>query len=244
MNDRFSEESPSFRDPMASRMEAAQKRREELKDRFPQVEESYEGFYHYIDELDSDGSAYLLGPDGIVGSELQFNRDEYALLASDGTAITHLKGKTKMRLGRLIAEQWTIKPLICATYYRSDDKRASADIAFICWAPLKDHQEQALAAFARNIAGRLASGDRADLKLTQDQLIKVIESEGSWFLTPTLKREPLERGTVVYKGRRTGTERLTAYALRHRAGCNVLATIFWLALIFLVISLVWTNFFS
>lgn len=266
MKDANSKDLPLYRDPMGERMEAARKRREALATQFPPVGNVYDAFYLRIKEVSKEGGGYLLGAEGIIGSPLQFDGKQMALLASTGVCIAKIPSKQAKRLAEHVQNGWTITAFVSMTFYRSSDKRVGADIAFLCWAPqdlapseqatdsttshapstnlLSAEQAEALSVFSSNIAQRLASGDRAELSLTQEQFVNVLKSKGTWYLTRTTKHETLEKGTVVFKSKRSGTERLTAYALQHKVGCNVLASIFWLLLIAGVILLVWNIFFS
>lgn len=290
MNAKDSKETRSFRDPMTPRMEAAQKRREAFEAEFPRVEEVYDGFYVHLETLSEEGVRYLLGAQGIIGSELLFDSKRGLLLAEDAGCVAQLPQEALERLARYAPEvfantssgnygesspsssggllgnlldvasdgasgnaeaaptsslvNWNIKALVSATFFRAQDKCAGAEIAFMCWAPMSDEHEAALCTFTHNISERLASGDRANLELAQEQFISVLRSGGEWFLTGTTKRAPLEKGTIVYKSRRSGTERLTSYALKHRVGCNVVAIFFWIALIVGIVALVWVLFFS
>lgn len=243
MNKPESEEIPSYRDPMGARVEAARKRKELYEAEFPPVREAYDGFYLRLNTLGEEGARYLLGAEGIIGSPLRFDNEHIALLASDGTCIASLQGADRERLAQHAEQGWNIQPFVCMTFYSAESKHVGADIAFICWAPLSSEQEASLSTFAHNIAERLASGDRAELHLTQEQFIKVLESKGAWYLTQTTKREPLEKGSVVYKARRTGVERITAFSLRHRMGCSILATLFWVLVVAGIVVLVVTLFF-
>jgi len=99
-------------------------------------------------------------------------------------------------------------------------------------------------AFAKGIAERFASGRRAEVALTQKQLIQVLQSKGAWYLTQTIKREPLEKGTVIFKARRSGAERITAFGLRHRSGCNILSLLFLISVAAGIVFLIWHFFFS
>lgn len=244
MNTNESEETRSFRDPMAARLEAAQKRRESAQAQYPLSKDVYDGFYTTIKDLNAEGSRFFLGAEGIVGSELPFDGERVALVTEDGRVLMEFTEKTKERLARHVKDNWRIKVYLSATFYRSEDQSGSVELAFICWAPLADAEDAALEAFSGNIAHRLTSGDRAGLKLSQEKFIEVVRSDGAWYLTPTQKREPLPKGTVIYKNKRTFIERITGFALRHRLGCNILATVFWLALIAGIVVLVWQVFFS
>ncbi len=243
MNDHYSEETRSFRDPMAPRMEAAQKRRDALNEKYPQAATVYDGFYLRLHSLGEEGNRFFLGTEGSIGSELHFDKETGLLLTSDGRQLAQVPGETAERLITYSAANWHIKPLVSTILLRARDKSASAEIAFICWAPLEEAYDKALATFSLNIAHRLASGDRASLVLSQEQFISVLRSNGSWFLTPTTKRTPPEKGTVVYKARRSGVERLTGFALRHRLGCTVLATLFWLLVVASLVALIGSLFF-
>lgn len=219
---------------MASRLEAAQKRTEALEAKYARAKEVYDGSYVLLKTLTEEGTAFFLGAEGIVGSELnlglQAKLDDAAglfILSAEGKRLAELTGEAAEKLLAHQANGWHISSFLSATFFKAADKSASAEIAFLCWAPLPDEQEKALATFAHNIAGRLASGDRAGLYLSQEHFIQVLESDGAWYLTREDKREPLEKGTVIYKNRRTGIERVTEYALKHRVGCNILAVIFW-----------------
>ncbi len=247
MNNDFSKETRSYQDPAAQRIEAAAQRREALEAEFPRVSAVYDGFYLQLEELSDEGNRFFLGAEAIVGSKLCYEgktRETAQLLSGDGRVLAQITGAAAERLAAYASADWHLEPLISAIFFRAQGKRATAELAFICWAPLSAEHSTALAAFCRNIADRIASGDRAELKLSQKQFISVLRSNGAWYLTPATKREPLQKGTIVYKNRRSGTERIAAYALGHRRGCSVLASLFWLALAAGIVYLVWSFFFA
>lgn len=248
MKNAQSKETRSYQDPMASRMEAAQKRKAALeagsKPNYPKVEKVYDGFYQRLDTLSEEGSRFFLSAGAPIGSKVQLDSKGTTLFTEDGHLLAGITGKTAARLSKHAAQGWQICVLVSAVFYKAESRKASAEFAFLCWAPLDAEQEAALVTFSDNIAHRLASGDRATLDLTQDQFIKILSSKGSWYLTPTSKRDGLPSGTVIYKNRRTGTEHLTAYALKHRRGCTLLASFFWILLLGGLAVLVWMLFFS
>jgi len=244
MNNPYDKEAHSYKDPMSPRIESAKRHRKALEEEYPQARDVYDGFFLRLEELTTEGNHFFLGAEAIIGTALSFDGDKARILASDGTLLAQLTGTTAERLVAHATEGWTIKVLLSATFFRAQDKCAVADIAFVCWKPLTDELDTALIAFSRGIAERFASGNRAEVKLSQKQFIQVLESQGAWYLTPTTKRDSLEKGTVVFKDRRSGTERITAYALRHRSGCNILAILFWIALAAGIVALVWFFFFS
>lgn len=225
---------------MAPRVEAARKRREALEAEYPKIAEVYDGFYLRLTDIDAEGSRFFLGAEGIIGSELRVDGKDGTLLSGDGRALALLPRKAADQLAEHASAGWRIKALISTVFFRAQDKCAVVDIAFVCWSPLDASTDQAFSAFTKNVAGRLASGDRASLALSQGQLVSVLRSGGAWYLTPMTKREPTEKGTVVYKSRRTSIERLTGFSLRHRVGCTVAASLFWVLVAAGVVALIWT----
>ena len=252
MTEKDSKETRSFVDPMTPRLEAAKRRREAKEAEYPQAASAYDGFYIRLSELTTEGTRFILGAEGAIGSRLQYESATGFLLANDGRQLAQLPGKTAERLAKYSSANWCITPLVSTTYFKAQDKSAAVDIAFICWAPLDapfdsitaSAYDEALAIFSHNIAGRLASGDRAGLALTQDEFVSVLRSSGAWYLTKTTKRDPLDKGTIVYKARRSGIERISAYAVNHRVGCNILASVFWVLLLGGIGALLWFLFFS
>jgi len=244
MNDSDNKEAHSYKDPMAPRVEAAKERREALEEEYPRVSDVYDGFYVRLKELSDEESRFFLGAEAIIGSPLAFDGETAQLVGGDGAPLTQISGATAKRLKSYASKGWNIKVLLSTTYFRAQDKSAVADVAFLCWKPIDDEINAALMAFSKGISERLAAGSRAEVRLTQKEFVHVLQSQGTWYLTPNIKREPLEKGTVVYKARRSGVERITAYALRHRSGCNSLAILFWIILAAGIVFLVWFFFFK
>lgn len=214
---------------------------------YPEVADVYAGFYLRLEDLSAEASSYLLGANAVIGSSLIFDSANLEIVTDMGLRLASLSAavsdalpaQTTERLASYAARGWIIKVLLSATYYRALDKKGLADVAFICWEPLGDESDAALTAFAKGIAERFAMGERVELMLSQEQFIHVLESDGRWFFTRELKREPLEKGVVVFKSRRSFSERLTVYALAHRVGCNVLAILAWIVLAGSVFALIW-----
>jgi hypothetical protein len=310
MNGPNTEETRSYLDPMASRLAAAERRQTALAAEFPRVEEVYDGLYERVRELTEEGNRYFTGAEGIIGTVLFVQRGvagdegeakgeaaeeggvegeeegEVWLTSGDRRRLARLDSITSAgeRLARHLRDGWELHALLAATFFRSQDKSAEAEVAILGWSTqllmqpgageavqkgargdvregsLEDAQGgaqgdvrkaapedarravewgDALRAFTENIRDRLAHGDRAELTLTQEQFVDVLRSKGAWFLTPSTKRNALPKGTIIFKNHRTGVERLTAFALNHRSGCNVLAVIFWLGVLVAVAGLIW-----
>jgi hypothetical protein len=246
-------ESKSYRDPMAQRQAAAAARRERLEAEYSLVFEVYDGFYAQFEPAGEAGKDFFASGESIIGSRLQV-ADGW-LTASDGRQLVRIDGAAGAgdatgadgaakaeRLVRHIADGWQVVALISILYYRAADKAISAEIGFVCWDAAKV-DGQTMDNFCKNVAGRLSKADHANLALTQEQFIRVIDSKGEWFLTGKLPYPARDKGTVVYKDHRSGTEGLVDYALQHNKGCNIAAVVFWIVLAAVIIGVIWWLFF-
>jgi len=70
MSDLSNKETRSYKDPMASRIDAAERRREALEEEHPQVSDVYDGFYLRLEDLSEDGNRFFLSAEAIVGTAL------------------------------------------------------------------------------------------------------------------------------------------------------------------------------
>ena len=208
-----------------------------------EVSDVYDGFYLRLEELSDAANRFFLGSSAVVGSSLAYDETSSQLVTNTGEELAAISAQEAKRLSAHASRDWTIKVLINTVYYRAQDKRGLADVAFICWGPQSDESDAALTAFSEGIAERFALGERAELMLNPDQFQRVLESKGRWCFTPEIKREPFEKGVVVFKSRRSLAERLTGYALEHRLGCNVLAILTWIVILGVLITLIWFFFF-
>ncbi|MDR2493293.1 MAG: hypothetical protein LBD25_07575 [Coriobacteriales bacterium] len=236
-------ETRSYRDPLGEQARLFGDARRRREARFPQVEQSYDGFYCLFEPLGKRGISYLVGGEGIIGSELQaaFEADDtrpVALVARDGEAVAFIDGEPAERLRRLREKGWTVRLALSLVMYHPFGKRFVAEAA--CFGCAGDNDEavaQALDSFIANITYRINKGDHPRLDLTQDQFIKVVESKGAWYLTKRQPLPPREEGTMYYRRRRTLTEGLVATAIKGGRGCKIAATVFW-ALVALAVVLV------
>ncbi|MDR3136563.1 MAG: hypothetical protein LBU07_04000 [Coriobacteriales bacterium] len=233
----------SYQEQMARRLTATARHQQQLDKEFPPVDRVYDGFYQLLAPSSIEHGVYFLGAGGIVASTLTLSLSAGAqreantiwLTAPDGHRLARLPDKPAQRLRAHLARDWHITALIAAVYYHAQSRGVSVEVAFICW----DKSCVALAVFSHNIADRLASGDHAGLELSQEQLVRVLKSQGRWFLTKSTPYPPDEMGRVLYRKRRSGSERLAAYALRHRWGCTVLASLFFLVVLLALAAAIW-----
>ena len=236
MTEPVDKDSSSYQDPMARRLAAVTQRQRQLDKEFPPVAGVYDGFYQLLEPPTAEGGAFFLGSAGIVGTRLKLDLGEGAQLRSaTGQALLPLPEQTARRLRDQSDKGWQIMAVIAAIYYRAQNQGVSVEIAFLSW----DSGQPALAVFARNIVARLASGDHAGLELSQEQLVKVLQSQGRWFLTKASDRPGTAKGTVLFKKRAGAIQRLIALLLRHPKASNIVAIAFWLLLAAAVAGMIW-----
>jgi hypothetical protein len=162
--------------------------------------------------------------------------DVREILNSENVVVGSIRGSSVRRLNELESRGWQVRCYLALTTIDGATKRLGAHIA--CMAYNADPElgyEQTFLTFCKNIALRIGTGERPSLSLGSKQLTQVLESKGYWYLTKVEKRPVLPKGTQVYKSRRTLTENLADYGNRHRTGCSIAATVFWVALIGLIV---------
>ncbi|MDR2196587.1 MAG: hypothetical protein LBO07_01290 [Coriobacteriales bacterium] len=189
------------------------------------------------DAADAAGAG---GAAGTAGAADAASAASATLSTLNGDTIAHLDDATAERLNTLITAGWELRCVLSLVIYNAEEKGFAGECACLCYNPaVEPAYRDALQTFIDNIVLRIAAGDHPGLKLNQQQLIRVLESGGSWFLT---KAEPLPepaRGWVVYRRRKSAAEHLVAAALKKNRGCLALS---WLGLVLLgglVVWLVW-----
>jgi hypothetical protein len=235
-----------FQDPLNAYIEARASVREQSKTRLANVDEVYEGWYGSFAPQDEEGKAFLGGPDGIVGTKLAFRAFDggIGVLARDGRCVALLDEVPAARLSRVLEAGWTIHALLAYTVYCVEDKSFTGHFACVCYDPKLDARiTEALEAFVRAIAERIASGATPQLDLSQEQFVRVVESKGSWYLTRDLPLPKLPEGSVFYRRRRTFNDRLVSAGLEGNKGCLVASWTGTALIALALLALVWWIFF-
>ncbi|MDR1422130.1 MAG: hypothetical protein LBI64_04610 [Coriobacteriales bacterium] len=188
-----------------------------------------------------------------------------ALFNLNGDIIARLSEEASARIYAFIKVGWELRLVLVLVSYNNEIRGFEGQLACLCMNPAvdmagadapdrigTDNKAQtanntdsppadrpyvvALRTFIGHITERIAAGDHPGLRLTQQQLVRVIESRGAWYLT---KAEPLpdpKRGWAVYKRRTSTTDHLVTAALRHNKGCLVAS---WLGAVILIAALAW-----
>jgi hypothetical protein len=244
MTNKPTAETKSYRDLAGERIAASAAAREAREARFPKVAEVYDAFYLTFEPLPAH-KELLRGPQGIIGSPYTLTRikdtDENGptpglyLTTIEGIHLAELRGDGGQSLSKHLDDGWEVSLALSAVWYRNVDKTFFGEVACICYDPVCGLPLQN---FTKNVMFRVARGNHPGLGLSQDRFIRVIQSNGSWYLTKEEELPAQEKGTVVFKKRRTWTEGVTTYALAHKKGCNALAVLFWIILAAAILLLV------
>ncbi|MDR0888894.1 MAG: hypothetical protein LBM21_03240 [Coriobacteriales bacterium] len=232
-------ETRSYHDALGERAERIAAQRKERSKEFPPVANVYDGFTFIYDT-----EAYAA-----VGTELSLNDLPEAKPANDddsGEDVSNADIRYATQLKRLqehTQDGWHVHMVVCLVMYEKDVKSFKAEVACMCYCPQDDGVNAAMDNFIRNMAKRIKSGDHPGLGLSQAEFSRVIKSDGQWCLTKAAPLPKRKDGVMVFKRKRTWTEYIVGFAGEHQRGCNLLAILFWLALIALIVFIVWSVFF-
>ncbi len=244
MTNRDEIESRSYRDPQGDRIQAVQTALDLKMSRFSPVDSVYQGFYIQFEPDSAQGKRALAGSEGIVGSRLtailceqEQDRRTYGieLKAPSGTSIVVLKGQESERIIAAIQAGWSVNIYLSLVVFSKETDSFWAEAACILF---DTEQEGPLANFTKNIVYRLNRGTHPGLELNQEQFIRIIESNGAWYLTKDTPLPTLKQGEIIYRRRKVWREYLVEAAASGKVGCKVAAIFFWLIVIIAVIWLV------
>jgi hypothetical protein len=237
------DDSERFQDPLGTHMRAVFDAHAKHMARFASVGEVYQGFYASFKPWDEEGTRYLAGAEGIIGSTLVLERFEEGVgfVTYDKRRLAVLDGAAATKLTTLLEQGWVVRCVLAYTVYSVEEKSFTGTFACIGYSPQLDEGIRAsLDSFVNNITHRIANATHPGLGLTQEQFIRVIESKGAWFLT---KEEPwpeLPKGSVFYRRRRTFNDRLISAALEGNRGCAVAS---WVGIAIIVAAILWAIWF-
>jgi hypothetical protein len=247
MKKRPPEDPERFQDPLGAHIRAVSTAHAKRMERYASVNEVYQGFYADFTPQSEEGARYLSGVEGIIGSTLKLERfeDALAFVAHDGQQIALLEGAVATWLEVLLERGWVIRCVLASIIYSAGEKSFTGNFACLSYSPqLEDEVKQSLETFIGNITHRVASATRPKLELTQEQFVRVIESKGTWFLTREEPWPELPKGSVVYRRRRTFSDRLINIALEGNRGCVVASWVATVIIIGAAIFFVWFFFLS
>lgn len=228
-----------FSDPLGDHMQAATAAQAQRLGKYPQVKEVYQGFYLRFTPLSARGKNYIGGAEGIIGTRLILKNDEEGLgfETRDGQCIAYLQEQDAARMQALLEQGWTLRCTLAFSLYSSADQSFAGEAACFCYSPeLGNTTKDALESFIEGISHRIGAGTHPELALTQEQFVKVVESNGAWFLTKELPYPSLPKGTVYYRRRKSINDHLIAKALDGNKGCVIAS---WIGVAIITLAALW-----
>ncbi|MDR3052296.1 MAG: hypothetical protein LBU48_00340 [Coriobacteriales bacterium] len=231
-------ESKSYRDPLGARIQAVSAAHERRAAKYPPVKEVYEGFYLQFNPNTQAGTHFLAGSEGIIGTKMGITAeaDKLLLTTFDGRALAQLEGKPAEKIRRHLLNGWSVNVMLSLIIYTHEGNSFTGELACICFDPALGLP---LESFVKNITYRISKGTHPGLKLMQEQLIKVLESNGAWYLTKDVPLPERKKGSIIYKRRKTWSEHLTSAAIQGNIGCKIVSTMAWIAIAAGILLAIW-----
>ena len=208
----------------------------------------YIGGYLKIEEVSKAESERLASNECMVGMPvtLSCNGEDgvFRLTSAQGNAIGTVKPKNRLALRNALENGWTCRCWLSLVYYVEADKLFHGEIVYQCF-KVKDSQTQeqaALEAYTQNTADALAAGKRPRVVLTGTSYDQVIESNGTW---QSDEVEPLPistkrgSGTVIFKRKRSVSDKLALSALERKPGCRIALTVVLLVIVIAIAFGIW-----
>jgi hypothetical protein len=204
---------------------------------YPAVEGCYTGFYQRFDPDGAEGRRFLVGAEGIIGAAVATRAagQSREVLGLDGRVVGVVDGDRVAHLNALEQDGWVVECRLALSIYHQSEKSFSGELAWMAYTSAEEQHIKAIQGFIKGISSRIAFGMHPSLELDQSQFARVLRSQGQWDQTKELPLEPLERGSVTHKRRRSMADWLVAAALEHRIGCNIAS---WAFLAAMAISLI------
>ena len=180
-------------------------------------------------------------PDDEILSDCMFERR--AIVLRENTLLAVLPTDVSNRIDILLRQNWKLTCVLSLVTFSNNQGGFFGQAAVMMYNPRGQFSE-ALSKFIDRMAKRIGNGDHPRLMLSQEEFAKIIESTGEWNLTGFEPISHTQKGRAKYKSRKSSTERIFDYSLRHKTGCGIASTIFLLALIALVAFIIWKLFFG
>ena len=208
----------------------------------------YIGGYLLIDEVTKAESDLLASNACIVGMPvtISYNAEtaEFKASTTDGNSIGTVHPKNKLAMREAFEENWTCAAWLSLVFYDNATKLFKGELVYQMF-HVKQSQtkEQAnLEAYTRKTAERLGAGKRPNVVLTGASWDQVVET-GDW---EGDKEEPLpidtkrNSGLVVFKRKRSVSDKLATAAMANNPGCRIGAVAVLVLLVALIVFGIWS----
>jgi len=154
-----------------------------------------------------------------------------------GYSLGTFDSDTSYKLTRAHDNGMVCRAFVSAVVFAEERARFWGEFALICYPA---SEATTWETFCDNVARGIAKGDHPDIKLTDKQVHKVRESNGTWNDLRTMKYAKLPKGAVYFKKKRSVADSLVNQAVGGNRGCRAAAIVFWIVVALVVVGLVWT----
>lgn len=210
--------------------------------------DGYIGGYLLLDDVESQQSELLASNLCVVGMPLalSYDPDSAKILVSTaaGQNVGTVRPSNRMAFKEALEGGWTCRAWLSLVYYDNSVRRFGGEIAYQLFdsEPGPEGAREALESYAEKTARRLADGQRPDVALSGTEYRKVLETGD---LQPTEKVPlPIDTGRgggkVVFKHKRTVSDKLAQAAVERRPGCLAAAAVALLVLVGAVVFALWS----
>lgn len=210
----------------------------------------YVADYLTIDEVTQKESELLASNMCVIGMPLKLSYDgetnSFRVSTQNGESLGIVRPKNRLRLQEALENGWPLHCWLSLVYYvnSGDEKLFHGEIVyqFFNVKSLDSDEGRALSAFADKIGHLIASGKRPRVSLTGTEYDQVISSNGSWAPVKTVAlpfSSERKSGVVVFKRKRSLSDKVAQAALEKKPGCVVGTAAFFVLLAALIVFVVW-----
>ena len=202
--------------------------------------DQYFGTYESFDTVSKKDAAVLLGADNLVGDEF---RIEIELIEGEHKAwlvnrfdkrIGFFNKSFSRKLSILQAREFELTAILSFVAYTDhpDPGYYWGDMAVIGYDKCN---KESFEIFVKNICSAMADGKRPNIDLSEDDVERVISSNGQWVPDSSVPLPGKAKGTAIMKSKRSLNERMIEQGRKGNIGCYIVSWAFLLGLVALAI---------
>ena len=208
----------------------------------------YIGGYLPIEEITKPESERLASNECMIGMPVTITCNTpdglFRLQSAQGNSLGILRPKNRLALRNALENGWTCRCWLSLVWYDESDKLFHGEVVYQCF-HVKDSQTEeqaALETYLQRTSEALAAGKRPRVVLTCTSYDQVIETKGEWQGEDS---EPLPistkrgSGTVIFKRKRSVSDKLALSALERKPGCRIALTVVLLVIVIALALGIW-----
>ena len=136
---------------------------------------------------------------------------------------------------------WTCFAALSYIWYNAVEKTYGGEVAVIAYSP---ERAQIIERYATNLLERIAKGDHPTPRLSDHDLNRLVESDGTWNDAKEVAPPKFKKADhcVPYQTKRTLASSLSASAAEGKMGCKAGTFFFYVVLLAIVALIIWRIF--